>query len=64
MPYADGYDNGHAVWDRKKGFVQKPVQIKGEVSIKTLDPKFVKKNNVQVGDIMPWSALKITKRKV
>ena len=42
MPYANGYDNGHAVWDRKKGFVKKPVQVRGEVSIKTIDPKFVK----------------------
>jgi hypothetical protein len=64
MPYADGYDNGYAVWDRKKGFVKKPVQVRGEVSIKTIDPEFVKNHNVKVGDIMPWSALKITKRKV
>ena len=59
MPYANGYDNGHAVWDRRKGFVQKPVQIKGEVSIKTIDPKFIKKHNVQAGDITPWTNIKI-----
>lgn len=61
MPYANGYDNGHAVWDRRKGFIQKPVQIKGEVSIKTIDPKFIKKHNVQAGDITPWTLIKITK---
>ena len=59
MPYVNGYDNGHSVWDRKKGFVQKPVQAKGEVNIKTIDPKFIKKHNVQVGDIMPWTNIKI-----
>jgi len=59
MPYANGYDNGHAVWDRRKGFSRKPVQIKGEVSIKTIDPEFVKNHNVKVGDIMPWANIKI-----
>lgn len=61
MPYANGYDNGHAVWDRKKGFVKKPVQVRGEVSIKTIDPEFIKNHNVKVGDIMPWTLIKITK---
>ncbi|HBT15887.1 MAG TPA: hypothetical protein DEB05_02905 [Firmicutes bacterium] len=64
MPYVDGYDNGHAVWNRTKGFIQKPVQIKGEVNIETINSEFIEKRNVQVGDIMPWSAFKITERKV
>lgn len=59
MPYADGYDNRHAVFDHKKGFVQKPVQIKGGISIKSINPEFIKKNNVQVGDVMPWSRFRI-----
>lgn len=64
MPYADGYDNGCAVFDRKKGFIQKPVQVRTEISIKTIDHNFIKKHNIQVGEVMPWSGLKITGKEV
>ena len=61
MPYKNGYDNGYAVFGRIKGFIKKPVQVKGEISIKSIEPKFVEKHNVQVGDITPWTRLKVIK---
>lgn len=59
MPYKDGYDNGYAVFDRIKGFVKKPVQVKGEISLKTIDPKFIERYSIQVGDITPWTKFKV-----
>jgi hypothetical protein len=32
VPYADGYDIGPAVFDRKKGFVLKPRQTRTEIN--------------------------------
>ena len=36
------------------------VEARGTISIAEIDPKLVKKYNIRVGELTPWSRLRVT----
>lgn len=61
MPYKDDYDSGNFIFSKKEGFIRKEPQVRGEISIRTLEEETVKKHGIEVGDILPWSGYIVTK---
>ena len=62
MPYVENYEFGNFIFSQK-GFIPKtnPVQIKGEVSLKSLNPEFIRKHKIKITDITPWTNLRVVK---
>lgn len=64
MPYANGYDNGHSVWNRKKGFVHKASKPEGFIPFEAIPQSQVDKYNLKIGDITPFSNCRIADLKI
>lgn len=61
MPYKKGYINAGRNIFTDGGFKPLPVEVKGEISIKTIPKEFVEKHSVKIGDITPFTCLRVTK---
>lgn len=61
MPYKKGYINARRNIFTDGGFKPLPVEVKGEISIKTIPKEFVEKHSVKIGDITPFTHLWVTR---
>ncbi len=62
MPYKKGYINAGRNIFTDGGFKPLPaVEVKGEISIKTIPKEFVERHSVKIGDITPFTHLRVTK---
>lgn len=61
MPYKKGYINAGRNIFTDGGFKPLPVEVKGEISIKTIPKEFVEKHSVKIGDVTPFTCLRVTK---
>lgn len=59
MAYAEGYNNGHMTF-KDGAFKHNPVEVNGEVSIKSIPEKVIKDNHIKVGEVTPFSGLRVT----
>lgn len=59
MPYAKGYVGAQGKFNGRD-FIKPPIITLGNLSIKDIDPEVIEKYKIAVGQVTPFTSLRIT----